>query len=69
MVPVAAAVAIEVLVGLERENMKSSSGSALRSAATLTVMTWLVSPAAKVTVPEGSVPSKSEKVLGYCRTR
>ena len=59
MVPVAVAVVRVALVGLERVTVNPSSGSTVVSPDTLTVMTLLVSPAAKLTVPVGKVPPKS----------
>ena len=57
IVPDAAAVPIVVPAeALERVTVKPLSGSTVLSPATLTVMVLLVSPAAKLTVPEGSAP-------------
>ena len=51
IVPVAVGVVIVALVGLLRVIVKVSSGSTKVSPLTGTVMTLLVSPAAKLTVP------------------
>ena len=57
MVPVAVAVPMAVpALALLSDTVKPSSGSTVLSPATNTVMVLLVSPAAKVTVPEGSAP-------------
>ena len=45
--------------GLESVTVKLSSGSTVVSPLTLTAIVLLVSPAAKLTVPDGSVPTKS----------
>ena len=51
--------------GLDSVTVKPSSGSTVVSPATLTVMVWLVWPAAKLTVPEGSTPpAKSVALAG-----
>ena len=57
IVPDAAAVPIVVPAdALDSVTVKPLSGSTVLSPATLTVMVLLVSPAAKLTVPEGSAP-------------
>ena len=55
---------IAALVGLERVTVNPSLSSAVMSPETLTVMTFWVSPAAKVTVPDGRVPPKSAALAG-----
>ena len=57
--PVAVADMIELPVALDRVSVNASLDSTTASPATLMVMTLLVSPAAKLTVPVGSVPPKS----------
>ena len=60
IVPAAVAVVIDPPVALDKVTVKPSSGSTLVSPLTLTVITWLVSPAAKSTVPLGrTLPAKS----------
>ena len=54
MVPLAAPLTMVAPLGLLRVTVKPSSGSTRVSPLTCTVMVWLLSPAAKVTVPEGS---------------
>ena len=54
IVPLAVAVAMVAPLGLARVTVKPSSFSTRVSPLTWTVMVWLVSPAAKVTMPEGS---------------
>ncbi len=46
-------------VGFDRVTTKSSSNSTAASPATNTVIVWIVSPAAKLTLPPGSRPPKS----------
>ena len=65
IVPIAVAVVmIALLVGLDRVTVKFSSGSAVVSPFTFTVITLDVSPSAKVTVPPGSIPPKSVALAG-----
>ncbi|GCL48777.1 hypothetical protein NIES3804_03280 [Microcystis aeruginosa NIES-3804] len=66
MVPVAVAVVmLAPLVGLERMTVKFSFGSNVVSPRTLTVITLLVSPGAKLTVPDGNnPPTKSAALAG-----
>ncbi|GCA72967.1 hypothetical protein MiYa_04522 [Microcystis aeruginosa NIES-2519] len=53
------------LVGLERVTVKFSFGSTVVSPWTLTVITLLVSPGAKLTVPDGNnPPTKSAALAG-----
>lgn len=53
------------LVGLLKVTMKFSSGSAVESPLTLTVIVFgAVSPAAKLIVPVGKVPPKSAALAG-----
>ena len=71
IVPVAAAV---VMVRADRRSesvtVKPSSGSTVVSPATLTVITFEVSPAAKLTLPLGSAPpAKSAAWPRWCRCR
>ena len=64
MVPVAAAVAIVVPAGgTGQRDGEALVGSTVVSPATLTVMVWLVWPAAKLTVPEGSTPPVKSAAL------
>ncbi|GCA72860.1 hypothetical protein MiYa_04415 [Microcystis aeruginosa NIES-2519] len=66
MVPVAVAVVIVApLVALERVTVKFSFSSTVASPKTLTVITFEVSPAAKLTVPDGNnPPTKSVALAG-----
>ena len=64
IVPVALVVVIVAPVAFDNVTVKPSSDSTVVSPATLTVMVWLVSPAAKFTVPEGSVPPVKSAALG-----
>src|SRR4051794_16408123 len=66
MVPVALAVPrVAPVEGLESLTVKPSFGSTVLSPATLTVMVLLVSPAAKLMLPEGSTPpAKSAALAG-----
>src|SRR4051794_13177115 len=66
MVPVALAVPrVAPVEGLESLTVKPSFGSTVLSPATLTVMVLLVSPAAKLMLPEGSTPPvKSAALVG-----
>ena len=50
---------------LDSVTEKPSSGSTAVSPLTLTVIVWLVSPAAKLTWPLGSVPPKSAALAGF----
>ena len=59
MVEEAVAVPMVAPAGLESTTSNVSSGSTVVSPLTLTVTVLLVSPAAKLTVPDGSVPPKS----------
>ena len=66
IVPDAVAVVIDAPVALDRLMVNASSASYSLSPATLTVMVLVVSPAAKVRVPFGSVPpAKSSAVAGF----
>ena len=49
---------------LDSVTVKPSSGSTVVSPLTLTVIVLLVSPAAKLTTPLGSVPPKSAALAG-----
>ena len=51
-------------VGLLNETVKVSSASKMESPLTLTVIVFVVSPAAKLTVPVGKVPPKSAALAG-----
>ena len=66
MVPVAAAVPMAVpALGLDRVTVKFSADSTVLSPATLTVMVFVASPAAKLTVPVGNTPpAKSAAAAG-----
>src|SRR4051794_36212771 len=66
MVPLAAAVPMVVpALGLDRATVKFSLGSTVLSPATFTVRVFVVSPAAKLTVPLGNAPPvKSAAVAG-----
>ncbi len=66
IVPVAVAVVRVVpVVGLERVTVKSLLGSKVLSPLTLTVITLLVCPAVKLTVPVGRMlPEKSAALAG-----
>ncbi len=65
IVPITVAVAIcAPPEALESVTENPSSGSAAVSPLTLTVMVLAVSPAAKLTVPPGSVPPKSAALAG-----
>ncbi len=66
IVPVAVAVVmVAPLVALERVTVKFSFGSNVVSPWTLTVITLLVSPGAKLTVPDGKTPpTKSVALAG-----
>ena len=59
MVEEAVPVPMVAPTGLESTTLKLSSGSTVVSPLTLSVIDLLVSPAAKLTVPDGSVPPKS----------
>src|SRR5438477_8859085 len=62
IVPLAVAVP---MAGFDSVTVKLSSGSTTVSPATLTVIVLLVSPAAKLTVPEGkAAPTKSDPAAG-----
>src|SRR5262245_26399596 len=62
MTPVAAAVAMVVpALGADSVTVKPSLGSTVVSPATLMVMSWLVWPAAKLTVPVGNTPPSAAK--------
>ena len=64
IVPVAVVVAIVAPVeGLDKVTVKPSVGSTAASPATLTVITLLVSPAAKLTVPAGNAPPMKSAAL------
>ena len=56
MVEEAVPVPMVAPTGLESTTLKLSSGSTVVSPLTLSVTVLLVSPAAKLTVPDGSVP-------------
>ena len=65
MVPLAAPLAMVAPLGLLRVTVKPSSFSTLVSPLTFTVIEWLLSPAAKKTLPEGSTaPVKSDASAG-----
>ena len=65
MVPLAAPLAMVAPLGLLRVTVKPSSFSTLVSPLTFTVIEWLLSPAAKKTLPEGSTaPVKSAGLAG-----
>ena len=63
IVPAAVAVVIVPPVALDRVTVNASSDSTAVSPLTLTVITWLVSPAAKLTVPLGRTPPAKSMVL------
>ena len=64
MVPVAAAVAMVVpALGADSVTVKPSLASTVVSPATLMVTSWLVSPAAKLTVPVGNAPPVKSAAL------
>ena len=64
MVPVAAAVAMVVpALGADSVTVKPSLGSTVGLPATLTVTSWLVWPAAKLTVPVGNAPPVKSAAL------
>ena len=63
MVPLAAPVAMVAPVGLLSVTVKASSSSTTVSPLTWTVIVWLLSPAAKVTVPEGSAAAPKSTAL------
>ena len=65
IVPVAVAVVMVELLGLDKVTVKVSLGSTTLSPLTLTVISLVVSPAAKVTVLDGNIPpAKSSAVAG-----
>ena len=65
MLPLAAPVAMVAPLGLLKVTVKLSSSSTTVSPLTCTVIVWLLSPAAKLTVPEGSTaPLKSDASAG-----
>ena len=63
MVPLAAAAAMVAPLGLLSVTVKASSSSTTVSPLTCTVMVWLVSTAAKATVPEGSAAAPKSAAL------
>ena len=64
MVPVAAAVAMVVpALGADSVTVKLSLASTVVSPATLMVTSWLVWPAAKLTVPVGNAPPVKSAAL------
>ncbi|GJE61127.1 hypothetical protein MPOCJGCO_3248 [Methylobacterium trifolii] len=66
IVPVAVAVVIVPKFGPDRVTEKPSFGSTAVSPATSTVTVWLVTPWAKVSVPDGrALPAKSEAEAGF----
>ena len=65
MVPLAAPLEMVAPLGLLSVTVKASSSSTLVSPLTFTVIVWLLSPAVKFTVPEGSpAPLKSDASAG-----
>ena len=61
----AAVLMVVPALGLDSVTVKPSLGSTVASAATLTVIVLVVSPAAKLTVPVGKAPPvKSAAVAG-----
>jgi hypothetical protein len=65
MVPVAVAVPIVALVGLDRVIVNSLVDSTVVSPATLTTIDFVLSPEAKVATPDGRVPpEKSDATAG-----
>ena len=56
---------VVLAAGFDSVTVKPSSGSTTVSPATLTVIVLLVSPAAKLTVPDGrTAPTKSDPAAG-----
>ena len=63
IVPEALAVVIVALLALDRLTMKPSSNSTVLSPFTSTVMVFMLSPAAKATVPDGKLPTTKSLAL------